>query len=430
MLHNSSTLHFATAFDEPFRRLEKLFFKNQVFIETWFREQWLKITPPFYTSVDLRNSGFKLAPVDTNLFPAGFNNLNPDYLPLYIQAVQPTIAEICSGVTRLLLIPESHSRNIHYFESVARLVEILKGAGFEVRIGSLDESLTEPQIYELPSGLKLQIEPLERKGNQIGVKDFFPRCIILNNDLSGKVPEIFKDVNQQITPAPQLGWSNRLKSSHFHAYTRVSKEFSTILDIDHWLINPFFDQCSEVNFLKKEGEECLVNRSDGVLRAVKKKYAQYHIAEQPFLAIKADAGTYGMAVMMIQDSDELRHLNRKQRTRMSTLKGGVPMTKAIVQEGIYTFETVGKENAVAEPVVYLFGRHVIGGFYRIHKNRGPNENLNAPGMDFIPMSFDCTCNTSSYINHSMNRFYTYGVIARLATLAAARELALFKKNAK
>lgn len=87
MLHNSSTLHFATAFDEPFRRLEKLFFKNQVFIETWFREQWLKITPPFYTSVDLRNSGFKLAPVDTNLFPAGFNNLNPDYLPLYIQAV-------------------------------------------------------------------------------------------------------------------------------------------------------------------------------------------------------------------------------------------------------------------------------------------------------------------------------------------------------
>jgi glutamate--cysteine ligase len=29
------------------------------------------------TSVDLRNAGFKLAPVDTNLFPGGFNNLNP-----------------------------------------------------------------------------------------------------------------------------------------------------------------------------------------------------------------------------------------------------------------------------------------------------------------------------------------------------------------
>ena len=30
-------------------------------------------------SVDLRNSGFKLAPVDTNLFPGGFNNLNPGF---------------------------------------------------------------------------------------------------------------------------------------------------------------------------------------------------------------------------------------------------------------------------------------------------------------------------------------------------------------
>ena len=430
MLYNSTVLYFVTAFNEPLRQLEKLFFKHQVYIETWFREQWLKMPPPFYTSVDLRNSGFKLAPVDTNLFPAGFNNLNPDYLPIYTQAVRPTIAEICSDVTRLLLIPESHSRNIHYFESVARLIEIFKGAGFEVRVGSLDESLTEPKIHKLPSGLKLQIEPLERKGSQIGVKDFFPCCVILNNDLSGKVPEIFKDVNQQITPAPQLGWANRLKSSHFHAYAIVSKEFSTILDIDHWLISPFFDQCSEVNFLKKEGEECLVNRSNGILRAIQKKYAQYHIAEQPFLAIKADAGTYGMAVMMIQDSDELRHLNRKQRTRMSISKGGVPVTKAIIQEGVYTFETVGKENAVAEPVIYLFGRHVIGGFYRIHKNRGTNENLNAPGMDFIPMAFDCTYNATSYTNNSMSRFYTYSVIARLAALAAARELALFKENTK
>ena len=33
-------------------------------------------------SVDLRNAGFKLAPVDTNLFPGGFNNLNQDFLPL------------------------------------------------------------------------------------------------------------------------------------------------------------------------------------------------------------------------------------------------------------------------------------------------------------------------------------------------------------
>ena len=33
-------------------------------IERWFRMQWQDHTPPFYGSVDLRNAGYKLAPVD------------------------------------------------------------------------------------------------------------------------------------------------------------------------------------------------------------------------------------------------------------------------------------------------------------------------------------------------------------------------------
>ncbi|PNT86945.1 glutamate--cysteine ligase [Coxiella burnetii] len=427
MSHNPSELNEITLPINPLNSLEKLFFQHQVDIESWFRKQWLKTPPPFYTSVDLRNAGFKIAPVDTNLFPAGFNNLNPDYMPLYIQAVQATIAEICPDVTRLLLVPESHSRNIYYLESLGALTEILKKAGFEVRIGSLDESQKEPRTHELPSGQQLLIEPLLRKGDQVGVKDFFPCCVILNNDLSGSIPDIFQNVNQWIMPAPQLGWAMRLKSGHFRAYAEVAEEFAAMIDIDPWLISPLFDQCPEVNFLKKEGEECLVKRVQGVLRAIKKKYDQYHIEEDPFLAVKADAGTYGMAVMMIQEAETLRHLNRKQRTRMSTSKGGVPVTKAIVQEGVYTFETAGEGNAVAEPVVYLFGRHVIGGFYRIHRGRGPNENLNSPGMDFIPMAFDFACNAPSFSdNKSVNRFYIYGVIARLAALATARELLLLK----
>lgn len=417
-----------TSFTGPLLKLENRFLEHQISIETWFREQWLKTPPPFYTSVDLRNSGFKLAPVDTNLFPAGFNNLNPDYMPHYIQSVQATIAEICPDVTRLLIVPESHSRNIYYFESLAILHEILKNAGFEVRIGSLNTS--EIYIHSLPSGRKLRIERLERKRNQIGVSGFFPCCVVLNNDLSVYVPNIFKNLNQQIMPAPQLGWATRLKSRHFTAYKTVSEEFASIVNLDPWLISTLFDQCPEVDFLKKEGEKCLVERAESILQTIKKKYAEYNITEEPFLAIKADAGTYGMGVMMIQDPEDLRHLNRKQRTRMSISKGGIPITKAIIQEGVYSFETAGEENSVAEPVVYSFGRHVIGGFYRIHKGRGPNENLNAPGMNFIPMAFDTPCNTSHGTKKSVSRFYVYGVIARLATLAAARELSLFNYKLK
>lgn len=425
MFPNLTTSQFNSVFTSSFRQLEKGFLEHQIDIETWFREQWLKTPPLFYTSVDLRNSGFKLAPIDTNLFPSGFNNLNPDYMSLYIQAVQATIAEICSDVTRLLIIPESHSRNMYYFESLAMLQEILKNAGFEVRIGSLDSSLSEFQIYALPSGRKLRIEPLKRKRDKLGVEDFFPSYVILNNDLSEQVSDIFQNLNQQIIPTPQLGWATRLKSRHFTVYGAVSKEFASLINLDPWLISTFFDQCPEVNFLKKAGEECLVNRSESILHAVKKKYTQYNIPEEPFLAIKADSGTYGMNVMMIQKPEALRYLNRKQRTRMSTSKGGLPVTKAIIQEGVYSFETTKESNAVAEPVIYLFGRHVIGGFYRIHKGRGPKENLNTPGMHFIPMAFNTPYSAPCETNKFSNQFYVYGAIARLAALAAARELALF-----
>ena len=408
--------------------LEKLCITHQSDIETWFRNQWFKTPPLFYTSVDLRNSGFKIAPVDTNLFPAGFNNLNPNHMSIYIQAVQATIAEICPDVTRLLLIPENHSRNIYYLESLACLVEILKQAGFEVKIGSLDESQNKSKTKILPSGFQLQIEPLERKADQVGVKDFFPCCVILNNDLSGYIPDIFQNVKQRIMPEPQLGWATRLKSGHFSAYIKVAKEFSAMIGIDPWLISPFFDQCPEVNFLKREGERCLVKRAQRILEAIKKKYDQYHIKEKPFLAVKADAGTYGIAVMMIQEAETLYHLNRKQRKQMSTSKGGVPVTKAIVQEGVYTFETAGEKNATAEPVIYLFGRHVIGGFYRIHQGRGPNENLNSPGMDFIPITSDFAYNSPVSNSQSINQFYLYGVIARLAALTTARELCLLKEK--
>ena len=69
--------HLTTALTGPLLELERKFLDSRTAIEQWFRAQWLDHTPPFYSSVDLRNSGFKLAPVDTNLFPGGFNNLNP-----------------------------------------------------------------------------------------------------------------------------------------------------------------------------------------------------------------------------------------------------------------------------------------------------------------------------------------------------------------
>ena len=62
---------------------------------------------------------------------------------------------------------------------------------------------------------------------------------------------------------------------------------------------------------------------------------------------------------------------------MSVIKDGQEVSEVIIQEGVLTYERIN--DAVAEPVVYMIDRYVVGGFYRVHAERGIDENLNAPG---------------------------------------------------
>jgi len=141
-----------TALKGPLLDLEQRILTAQPTIEHWFRTQWQEHTPPFYTSVDLRNSGFKLAPVDTNLFPGGFNNLNPDFIPLCVHAVQSAVEKICPEARGVLLIPENHTRNQFYLQNLEQLARILRQAGLNVRIGSLLPEITQPTTLELTNG--------------------------------------------------------------------------------------------------------------------------------------------------------------------------------------------------------------------------------------------------------------------------------------
>lgn len=383
--------------------------QQQETIETWFRMQWAKTRAPFYGSVDLRHAGFKLAPVDTNLFPAGFNNLSTDARLLAAQAVAATIAGIDTNVTDLLVIAENHSRNTFYLESLANLVDILTDAGLNIQTASLDEAQTQAIHIELPSRRTLTLQPLKKHEKKICTPSMQPQYLLLNNDLSSGLPPLLQDIHQPMIPSPKLGWAERLKSIHFDYYQAVCEEFALQLECDPWLFHPLFSNCPEVNFMTNEGQSCLYHRAQELFHKIQYKYDQYGITESPFLVIKADAGTYGMAVMMIQKPEEILALNRKKRTRMSTIKGGQPVTKAIIQEGVPSAETCGHNNSVAEPVIYTVGEKVVGGFYRSHEGKGVNENLNSPGMTFSP--FD----------DKQVHFYAYSVVARLAMLAAARE---------
>jgi glutamate--cysteine ligase len=404
--------------------LEQRILNEQPTIERWFRTKWLEHTIPFYTSVDLRNSGFKLAPVDTNLFPGGFNNLNPVFWPLCVQAAQNAVEKICPEARGILLIPENHTRNQFYLQNVSQLSQILRSAGLKVRIGSLLPEISQPTNLPLLTGGSLTLEPILRKGNRLSLADGFDPCVVLlNNDLSAGVPDILKNLEQNVLPPIEAGWTTRRKSQHFAAYDQVADEFAKLLNIDPWLINPYFAMCGEVDFHARTGEECLALQVDTVLQQMRAKYAEYGVKEEPFVIVKADAGTYGMGIMTVKDASEVRDLNRKQRNKMAVVKEGLSVSDVLVQEGVYTFETINE--AVAEPVIYMIDHFVVGGFYRVHTERGVDENLNAPGMSFVPLAFENSCiypDANCAPDDVPNRFYAYGVVGRLAMLAAAVEL--------
>lgn len=417
--------HLTTALSGPILELEKRFLDSSTQIEHWMRGQWQEYSPPFYSSCDLRNSGFKLAPVDTNLFPGGFNNLNSAFLPLCVQAAMVAIEKICPDARNLLLIPENHTRNQFYLQNVAQLVAILRQTGLNIRLGSMLPEITKPTSIELPNGQSLLLEPLVRTQYRLGLDGFDPCAILLNNDLSAGIPEILQNLHEQfVLPPLHAGWAVRRKSNHFAAYDEVATNFAKEIGIDPWRINPAFSVCRSINFHERQGEECLAANVAAVLDIVKEKYKEYGIDETPYVVVKADAGTYGMGVMTVRNVDEVIALNRKQRNKMSVGKEGLEVSEVLIQEGVHTFETLNE--AVAEPVIYMMDRYVVGGFYRVHTGRGKDENLNAPGMHFEPLAFDTGCNLPDYgcnnPDSPPNRFYAYGVVGRLACLAAAVEL--------
>ena len=234
------------------------------------------------------------------------------------------IEKICPDARNLLLIPENHTRNLFYLQNVAQLAAILRQAGLNVRLGSLLPEITAPTPLELPNGQSLMLEPLVRAEDRLGLDGFDPCAILLNNDLSAGIPEILRNLNEQfMLPPLHAGWAVRRKSNHFAAYDEVATNFAKEIDIDPWLINPAFSVCRSINFHERQGEECLAANVDAVLDIVREKYREYGIDEQPFVIVKADAGTYGMGIMTVKDAAEVIGLNRKQRNKMSVGKEGL-----------------------------------------------------------------------------------------------------------
>ena len=81
---------------------------------------------------------------------------------------------------------------------------------------------------------------------------------------------------------------------------------------------------------------------------------------------------------------------------------------------------------MAEPVVYMIDRYVVGGFYRVHTESRQRPEPERAGHAVRAAAFASSARLArsgpAPGTAAPNRFYTYGVVARLALLAASVEL--------
>ncbi len=385
-------------------------------VEAWMAAQRAKARPFVTTSVDLRHAGERLVPVDTNLYPAGFQNLSVNASRRAAQQLR----DYLGSMRRVLIVPETHTRNAPYLENLAQLQEIVRAAGAQVQIGSLVAPAGEPVEIETPSGIRLIQHPLRREAHQIMTEaGFVPDLVLLNNDCSAGVPAMLEGITQPVEPPVSMGWYRRLKSRHFAAYCALARSFAEEFGLDPWTICADFTAVSGVNFKTREGVDGLAHAVDAMLARAQKKHAEYGITTPAYVYVKADSGTYGMGIMVVSSGAELLEMNKKERNKMHVIKEGMEVRNVIVQEGIPTVDTL--EGKPAEPMMYLIDGVPVGGMYRVNGQRDAYGNLNAAGMEFRGMCDEDERTTPQHAPLKACDFRVYGVVAAIAALAAARE---------
>lgn len=376
---------------------------NLINVDNWFKEKFNNLQLPFYSSIDLRNSDYKTAPVDANLFPGGFNNFSEDSLKFGSKLVKDYFSN--KKHNKVLIIPENYTRNKMYIENVFAIQKIFNLAGFDAKIG-----LFSTELINLIDSYEIVV----KENSIIKTKSgFVPDVIILNRDMTSHIPDILKSVKQDIIPNPLCGWYNRQKSRYFEIYEEVASEFCKEFAIDPWLILALTTKCNDVNFYDDSSLEKIAVEVDKLLYLIKKKYEEYKIKMQPYVFIKANNGTYGMGIITVTSGKEILNLNKKKRNKMKKIKDGIEINSVIIQEGVSTTDTFN--NNTAEPLIYYIGKTPACYLYRYNQRKDQYSSLN---------SIDCKFHDVSKVT-GKETLSLWSTVSNLAVLALAIEISSF-----
>ena len=374
-------------------------------VEHWFFEKTKGKVIPFYSSFDIRDSHFKAACVDANAFPAGFNNVCEEDQNRASFLIKNYLDKFYPSVKQILLLAEEHTRNFYYWDNIFVIRSLIEQTGHKVIVCVPGKQMTSPQKITTASGREISIQLLNETEGDL---------IISNNDFSVKY-DLPSDI--ECSPPLGMGWLVRKKHHFFKEYNLLAKEFASLLHIDPWhltieteLFSPF-DMESKDNLLK------LKSRLTVMLNFLKNKQAGFRAEEKPYLFLKNNSGTYGLGVMNVNDPKKLNQWSYKARKKMQASKGDTGTDEIIIQEGIPT-ALHSLDNQSAEPVIYMIGGQVAGGFLRSHKKKDHKTNLNSPGAVFRRLCMsDLEIKIQGLVMENV-----YSWIAKLGVLALSREI--------
>ena len=392
--------------------LEKSIENKRGEISSWIDSHCEKVMVPLYSSVDLRFSGHKIAPIDTNVFPAGFNNLSAGFRKNAGKLFREYLFSRYPSAKKILLVPELNTKNAYYWENIWVIKSVLEDEGYEVRVGIANEEFRrESASFSSASGQIIEAKRVFQEESSAMIDGFVPDIVMINNDFSEKCPKTLHNLRQPVLPPIEIGWHARKKDVHFEFYNRLCGELADILEVDPWVMSVETALESGVDFDFPEDRERVSTRAAEILSIVKSEYSKRNIDHEPSLFVKSNSGTYGMAVTSVSDPRSIMEMNSRDRKRMRVSKGGRPVRDVVIQEGVPTSLRVG-DGLVGEPVVYLVQSQVAGMFYRVNSLRGELENLNSKGMEFLP----CDDSLPNGIPP------VFDLVSKVATIAAGYEI--------
>ncbi|RAP29897.1 glutamate--cysteine ligase [Candidatus Marinamargulisbacteria bacterium SCGC AG-343-D04] len=388
---------------------------------------------PLYSSVDVRTNGIKSAVVDTNLFPAGFNNLcqfSTTHIPNIFKDIILNRVPSCKHI---LVLAENHTRNVWYWENMFVLKDFLETSGFDVKVAIMKEGLGfsgDSMRIETALSNSVDVYSLESVLSQCS-EDYFD-FILLNNDLTKGVPEVLKQVNVPIYPSYAAGWHSRIKTHHFQEVNILMKGLSDFIDFDPFYTSTDFVEINNVDINSDLDRRRLVDSADFLFDRLEKAYKKRQIDQKPLLFLKANRGTYGMGVVPIECSDDILEFNRRSRNKLSKGKESQEIREFILQEGVPSSLKVNDQ--VAELCLYFAEKQYLGGFYRLNSQKSDRENLNSRGMSFQKMCVkdDLRCPFSKDDNacgeELIQHFLYYKFLGLVSIYAAHQEIKVLEKT--